>query len=365
VQAGNNWVACYERDGTLVWQARLHEEVDCDIGPYFWNTPAVNPDPCGNPDPCANPCSGNAFVGGFDSRVIFDQFSRRFILIRTRNGGELFPPPGDLSHLYLAVSKGFDEEPNDPIDIDSWDKFLIETRTCDNTGACTQRDFHFPGLAVTEEAICVTTIQTTKTPGHVGSSLHAFRRPPVNAPPTYYAGGANYKSLQIPLNSTEPFPIGSFQHLPMPAHVFGSVGADTVYMAQVQEWKSPATNPPSGTIRVLAVTDPLGVPNLHSKRFSLSQEIHSNARHLEELCNPEALVNFWKPSFKNVQNCAWRNGHLYFAFEDDLQDGDDDFRRVALRWFDVNLNGWPAQNVTLQPCARVLAGSGGSAPVWT
>jgi hypothetical protein len=93
------------------------------------------------------------------------------------------------------------------------------------------------------------------------------------------------------------------------------------------------------------VTDPLGTPTLHTKRLSLPDEIRANYRHNEELCNdPGAVVNFVAPSLRNVQNCAWRNGHLYFAMEDNLADPQDDFLSIAVRWFDVDLNGWPAQN---------------------
>jgi hypothetical protein len=45
-----------------------------------------------------------------------------------------------------------------------------------------------------------------------------------------------------------------------------------------------------------------------------------------------------------MQNAVYRSGQLYFAVEDDIDDPDNEFDRVAIRWFQVATNGWPAQN---------------------
>lgn len=92
IQAGNHWLAAYDRQGTQLWTARLHEFRDSGFpGPYFWRE--------------ADPDNQDGFLGGVDARVIFDQFSSRFVVITVRNGNGNVP-----SHLYLAVSKVADPD---------------------------------------------------------------------------------------------------------------------------------------------------------------------------------------------------------------------------------------------------------------
>jgi hypothetical protein len=339
VQTGNNWVACYDRAGELQWQARLNERYDCEISAaYFWNE--VDPDECSNqPDPCTNPCEPFLSVGGIDARVIFDHFSKRFIVIH--------PEPEDStgqSHLYLAISPGYDPStnPNDPVSASAWDFFYVPTQVGNS-----HSNFHFPGLSVTDQAIYVTTLQTDTVNqyGSGGHSLHVFRKPPPGAPPTYYETTGNYASFDF--GRDVHFLEGdSFMSLPMPAEFFEVQSTQRMYMAQL--FKKRDLQDGKARIRILAVTDPLGSnPTTHEHIFSLADEIHSGTAHLEQYCYDSSIpfVNaLVAPSLRNIQNTVYRNGQLYFTLEDNIDEIDDEFDRVAIRWIQIATNGWPAQS---------------------
>jgi hypothetical protein len=66
------------------------------------------------------------------------------------------------------------------------------------------------------------------------------------------------------------------------------------------------------------------------------------------LADARALIHSWH---------ARRNGKQFERFV-------QSHAEIQWKWLRIYVGGFIFR-VTLQPCARVLAGSGGSAPVWT
>ncbi|MGH8248906.1 MAG: hypothetical protein ACREUU_21060, partial [Gammaproteobacteria bacterium] len=284
--------------------------------------------------------NGPVFYAGFDAdtggdpRVIYDQFSNRFIVMTMR----LEP-----ARLYLAVSKGYDPvmRPNDPDSpsAEDWDKFDIDARLClsyDPQPTDCTHGFHYGGLAVTPEAIYVTSIQdlfyVLGEPGR-GHSIRILRKPPVGETSAFFENSANYKRLFVPLNSNEDPKLGNIITLPMPAQFLAAMSPETMYFVQI--WKHNDNG--NSRLRVFAVTDPLGTPVLHTFELPPIPRIRP-AVPGGQLCPP---VPFVLPSLGNVQNVVWRSGRLYFAFEDAPLVPPGQVRRMIPRWYEVATNGWP------------------------
>lgn len=317
VQTGNHRIICYNRSGVEQWRALTNNAIEDSSwsSNYFW--------------------SGFAGVGGVDARILYDQFNKRFIFMTMQ------PSP---AYLYLAISKGYDENtrPNDPLTFDTaWDKFYIQTKLCDpnNPNNCTDIQFDFPGLGLTDQALYLTALQSLQSGGG-GHSLHMFRAP--------WTGTGNYNNLDLPTAGSDLL-MNHFQKFPMPAHFFGSMSVETMYLVQL--WKRQDTDG-NGKLRLTAITNPFSQPPT-KQEFILSVPPYETigSTSLVQLCPTDKGI---APSQGNIQNVVWRpdgtNGKLYFTHEvrlDSLTAND----RFAVRWYEVNLRGWPQ---TLSPGPTIV-----------
>lgn len=146
VQTANFRIACYTRTGTLLWKSRLAPEDLTSWSPHkFW--------------------AGLSTEGAEDSKVVYDQFSGRFVVItmgvQTRE-------------LFIAISKDSSPANADSGANGAWDKFIVPVGV---TGGPFTGIFHWPQLAVSEHWIWVTG-WLTQGPNGSRHGVLALRRPP-------------------------------------------------------------------------------------------------------------------------------------------------------------------------------------------
>lgn len=130
---------------------------------------------------------------------------------------------------------------------------------------------------MTEQAILVTVVAGIETvPLTSHNSLHTFVKPPTNAPSTFYANFNNYRSVNIPTGG-DTLDFEPWVSLPMPAHVFGTLSDNVVYMPQLKRRRTAGNPDNHGIVRIVAVTDPLtdpDPPSYHS--FTLAALVSTN-----------------------------------------------------------------------------------------
>ncbi|MGE0480522.1 MAG: hypothetical protein AB7Q17_08625 [Phycisphaerae bacterium] len=307
VQTANFRIACYTRTGAVLWKSRLApEDLTSWSAHKFW--------------------AGMSTEGAEDSKVVYDQFSGRFVVstmgVQTRE-------------LFIAISKD-----SAPANADSgvngaWDKFVFPVGL---TGGPFTGIFHWPQLAVSEHWIWVTGwLPQAANSRHV---ILALRRPP--APPRQDDPPANYfelsgNKLELLWDGDGADPTISLQtSQPAPAHGFGSTSTDTTYF--IQRW---GCNEPSGlaTIRLSAVTmnSDATIASLARAELTSGTCNEGAADGCRQLC-PTGAVPGAHPHL-NVQNAVRRGDTIHFGRVGQRADGYGS-RWVAL-WSTLTLNGWP------------------------
>lgn len=295
------------------------------FGPQFW----LNPE-----DP---PTQMDGAEANGDARVLFDPFTRQFIVIIGRD---------TTARLLLGVSHGYDAatHPNDPEDrrLQSWYKYSIDTRYCDDQNPPFCRDgFDYFGLGVSADAIWLSASQSVGPQS--GQLLHIFRKPPISPddgyvltnPPTNHAQVLLLVGYQVPFGSDEVF-------FPMPAVSFDTPATPTGYLVQIHRLSE--GDPPHGQIRLTAIRSYFTAnPQIDYYSFDcprISYWYDGTAElDTRQLCAP-VPAGLVAASRGGVQNAVLLNGKLYFAHEHVVQDGVS-VARIAVRWYVVDLHGWP------------------------
>lgn len=274
---------------------------------------------------------------GTDVRVLYDQFSQRFVVVQQVIGS------AGPSALLLAFSKGYSQSSNDPTGVyDGWDKYCVSTQTCDANGQnCVTDDFHWPGLAVTNGALYLTVKQNSGQPDTLGHSLHVFAKPTVGDL-NFYSTAGRYSSLDIPLGHSgeTPFDEPDLETLPMPAHLFGTASTEVAYLVQL--WKrADASDNNNGKIRLIAIRNPFSSPpTVDMYTLTVNRVELPVGLELHQQC-PTDATGFIDPSEHHILTAVWRDGKLYFVHEHVINVMGTLRGRIGVRWYEVATNDWP------------------------
>jgi hypothetical protein len=169
----------------------------------------------------------------FDPKVIYDQYSERFVVItleRTANA----------SYILVAVSKTHD--PN----LGWW--YLPINSTLNIGGVSSWADY--PGLAVDDKAIYITNNMFSFAGSYTGARLWIIDKNP------FYAGGVATWGLYDPYTAAG---IGGFQTTTQPAHTYGPRPVnDGTYLCSYSGLTNGGAAAPE-FVAVIGITDPLGL----------------------------------------------------------------------------------------------------------
>lgn len=225
------------------------------------------------------PVGGTGFV--FDPEVIFDPDSRRFMaMANERNGGQAF--------FLLAVSD--DEDPNG-----TWHKYRFNV-----TAAATDTDIDSPNMGVDQTAIYLSA-------DFFGPDKYLTFI--VEKAPTLVGGVPATRSLLHIGSQSWGNPV---MYDPAPAF----------YMAESFETSS------SSTIRLHAITDPLGSPV--DTTFDLTVPLYQQPEN-----PPQAGTTIRPETFEaRIWSSVFRNGRLYISHHQGAS-------KVVHRWYEIDMANWP------------------------
>ncbi len=238
-------------------------------------------------------------IGGgdftFDPKCLYDQYSGRFVVVAL----EVY---FDTSESYITIAVSDDSDPNG-----TWYKYRTDAIT-DIGGLDYWVDY--PGLGVDEDAIYVT------------SNLFDFF--------SFSQGGTKYRIFdKAPLLMGDP---ASYADLvdttsvsTQVAHEFGTAAAPFFVSASS-----------TTTIRILAITDPLGSPALVSAdvtvpAFDFPVRFSDFVPDLVN-CGIDGLDG-------RLINAAWRDGALYTGH------GIKSGSKIVARWYRFDTNDWPTSGL--------------------
>ncbi|MCG3126528.1 MAG: hypothetical protein CHACPFDD_01364 [Phycisphaerae bacterium] len=323
VQVGNTRIIVYDRDGVEQWRARLGVGEDSSFATDFWDG------------------LDSELIGTTDARVIYDQFTSRFIVTILEWGVPQHQPP-TKDRILIAVSKG---GTNDPVDASgdygsgsgSWYKFAVDAQRVP-TGCQTEYGVDYPGLGCTANWIAATSraVDYSGTECFKGHAAHILRKPPTGVwtyQSGYYSSASNYVVAWI----ANPYPEDELLALPMPAHVFGSQATETLYLAQLAAKNVSG----QGKLRVHKITDPFGSLALTSAEFGVGAVNADNQQFQSQLC-PGADFGDVSRSLGNVQNAVFRDSALYLSYEHAASAvGGGPTSRVVARWHVLDTTNWP------------------------
>lgn len=239
----------------------------------------------------------NGFI--FDPEVNFDPDSRRFMAMACeRSGGQAF--------FLLAVSD--DDDPNG-----TWHKYRFNV-----TSAASDTDIDSPNMGVDDQAIYLTA-------DFFGPDKYLTYI--VEKAPTLVGGVPATTSL---LN------IGS-QSWGVPV-MYGT--APAYYMVEAFETFA------SSTLRLHAVTDPLGTPT--DTTFDLAVPSYQTPED-----PPQAGTSIRPETFEaRIWDCTFRNGKLYVTHHQGNS-------RVLQRWYEIDMANWPTSGTpTLVQSGTIDPGPG-------
>jgi len=236
--------------------------------------------------------SGLGVVGlTTDPRIIYDQYSGRFVLAMLEVGVNFVP-----SYVLLAVS-----QTTDPNGI--WFKYRHDSTTViDGNAYWTD----YTGVAVDAQAIYFTANLFTGTAPFGGVKYRIF-----NKFPLLTGAPAVYQDLVDISGASE-------SQLARPAHAFGMSQAAYFLGAQA-----------NGVVRLTAITHPLTNPVLST--FDLAVPSYQ----FPLIAAPNLGGLGLDPMDGRILNAFWRNGRLVAAH------GILSGNRVITRWYDIATHNWP------------------------
>lgn len=175
----------------------------------------------------------------FDPKVLYDQYAGRFVVIALERWNTGAGDPANDSYINVAVSKTSD--PNA-----GWWYLAIHSKVNIN-GSDTWADY--PGLAVDDKAIYITSNMFTYPGAYAGQRLWIIDKAPL------YAGGAGVWSINDPYGAVGQ---AGFATTTMPAHMYGALPANLgTYLISYSGLTYGGLGQPEATF-VIEVTDPLG-----------------------------------------------------------------------------------------------------------
>ena len=273
----------------------------------------------------------------FDPKVIYDQYSGRFVAITLEQTDVLAGDPSDQSRILVAVSKTSD--PNG-----GWWFHAIDSKI--TIGVPSWGDY--PGLAVDDKAVYITNnMFSFFTFGGVRTGTRMWI---VNKTPTY-SGPDN----SIAFTVQDPItPVGGFEMTMQPAHMFGALplGSGGQPLGTYLVGYSALTQGGPGgleAMQVIEVTDPLGTPNF-TVQFVFVGDIEDVGGVFGFPVLPDAPQSggaaLIEVNDRRALNAVWRNNTLWASSTINPNSGPD-LGQTTAHWWQIDTTNNPPNLVLI------------------
>jgi len=245
----------------------------------------------------------------FDPKVIFDQYTERFIVITLERSTSV--PTG--SYILVAVSKTSD--PNM-----GWWYLAIDSKLS-IAGGDTWADY--PGLAIGPNAVYITNNMFT-----MAGSLYAGSRLWIIDKTPFYNGGAPS------WNVYNPYAAGGNATTTQPAHMFGAApGGMGTYLCSYSGL-SDGTNE---YVQVVQVLNPLGAVTFNHQ-FVLIGDIEGPSFPALPDAPQATIATLIEVNDRRALNAVWRNNELWVSTTI-LPNAGPDLNQTTAHWFNLNASG--------------------------
>jgi FlgD Ig-like domain len=253
---------------------------------------------------------GTLATTGFDPKVIYDQYSNRFIVVAL----EVLVGPPLQSRILVAVSKGAD--PNG-----GW--WLHAINSMVPIGGV-DRYADYPGLAVDDEAVYVTNNMFSAAGAYGGVRLWIINKAPTYAGPN----GAIAYTLNDPYAASgQP----GFATTTQPTHMYGPepVGVGTYLVSY-----SGLSDGLNEYIDIIQVDNPLAVPVFTFFQLGPVGNIDNTAVGLPDAPQLGSAI-LVEVNDRRALNAVWRNNNLYMS-STVLPPAGADAGQTTAYWWRVN-----------------------------
>jgi Ca2+-binding RTX toxin-like protein len=255
-------------------------------------------------------------TGTFDPKVIYDQYSNRFVVVtleqQGRDGG-INNPSNDRSRIYVAVSD--DADPNG-----TWFGYSINSLV--NIGG-TNYWADYPGFAVGQDAVYITN-NVFKFDGDGafgGSRLWVIPKTP------FYSGGTPNNTIYDPSTLAGlGFQLGTLQ----PAHTFGTTPGNTgTFLVSTNVNTSVGGN---DFVDVIRIDNPLGSPSFNRQAINVGDINTAFSLPGAPQSGTSTTVS---TNDQRALNAVWRNNNLYLTNTVAPPSGPDAGQATA-HWYQIN-----------------------------
>jgi Ca2+-binding RTX toxin-like protein len=255
-------------------------------------------------------------TGTFDPKVIYDQYSNRFVVVtleqQGRDGG-INNPSNDRSRIYVAVSD--DADPNG-----TWFGYSINSLV--NIGG-TNYWADYPGFAVGQDAVYITN-NVFKFDGDGafgGSRLWVIPKTP------FYSGGTPNNTIYDPSTLAGlGFQLGTLQ----PAHTFGTTPGNTgTFLVSTNVNTSVGGN---DFVDVIRIDNPLGSPSFNHQAINVGDINTAFSLPGAPQSGTSTTVS---TNDQRALNAVWRNNNLYLTNTVAPPSGPDAGQATA-HWYQIN-----------------------------
>jgi hypothetical protein len=253
----------------------------------------------------------------FDPKVIYDQYAGRFVVVtleRVETGTN--PNPGNISRILLAVSD--DADPNG-----TWHFHAINAKTVISSWECWA---DYPGFAVDEEAIYVTTNMFAFSPRNISSAVRLWIINKGLGSGGFYDGGA------ASVNIYDPYEGGGSVTTTQPTHIFGSNLRSTVGTFLVSY--SGLSDGTDEYIQVVRVNNPIASPSFSLQYINIGNIEGPTFPALPDAPQLETPIGI-EVNDRRALHAVWRDTMLYLVAEI-LPNSGPDVSQTTAHWWKLN-----------------------------
>ncbi|MFQ5584504.1 MAG: hypothetical protein ACE5GL_08740, partial [Calditrichia bacterium] len=274
--------------------------------------------------------SQSPLTGTFDPKVIYDQYSGRFVVLtveKVETGTN--PDPGNVSRIYIAVSD--DSDPNG-----TWYYHTIDAKT---TIGGVDHWADYPGFAVDEEALYI----TANMFAHSGAAtVYGVRLWIIDKGP---GSGGFYDGGTASVTVHDPYAGAGIETTTQPAHIFGSPPSGSTGTFLVSY--SGLTGGGIEYVQVVRVDNPLSSPAFTQQYVSVG-DIEGPSFPALPGAPQSGTASTVDVNDRRALNAVWRNNSLYMTATVYPNSGPDANQTTA-HWWKLN---------TSNPASITLADQG-------
>jgi len=254
----------------------------------------------------------------FDPKVIYDQYTDRFVVVTLEQvEAGTNPNPGNISRILLAVSD--DSDPNG-----TWYFHAINAKTVISS---VERWADYPGFAVDEEAIYVTTNMFAFAGASTTTS--AVRLWIINKG---LGSGGFYDGGTASVNVYNPYAGGGTATTTQPTHIFGSNFPSSVGTFLVSY--SGLTSGGNEFVQVVRVDNPLGSPTFSPQYVNIGNIEGPSFPALPDAPQSGTAIGI-EVNDRRALHAVWRDTMLYLVAEI-LPNSGPDASQTTAHWWKLN-----------------------------